>query len=127
MNYYSPALSSITLEQMRSGMRALPPRFRAEAEELLDSCIQVIVSWIPGNIAKHMKIDPAIEQFLEQDARLRAFLSRYLDSDVSIQPRDVVMRLCFYWSEFTEALEYVGDPDHQEFFTTFHPQRLAAS
>jgi DNA excision repair protein ERCC-2 len=121
MNYYSPALSSITLEQMRSGMRALPPLFRAEAEELLDGCIQVIVSCIPGNIAKHMKIDPAIEQFLEQDVRLRAFLSRYLDSDVSIQPRDVVMRLCFYWSEFTEALEYCGDPDHQEFFTTFHP------
>ncbi|HYA88444.1 MAG TPA: ATP-dependent DNA helicase [Nitrospirota bacterium] len=121
MDYYSPALSSSTLEQMRSGMRALLPLFRAEAEELLDSCIRVIVSCSPGKIAKPVKISPAIEQFVEQDIRLRSFLSRYLDSDVAIQPRDVVMRLSFYWSEFTEALEYVGDPDHQEFFTTFHP------
>jgi DNA excision repair protein ERCC-2 len=121
MDYYSPALSSITLEQMRSETRALPPLFRIEAEELLDGCKQVVASCAPDNMAKPMKIDPAIEPFLDQDASLRAFLSRYLDSDVAIQPRDVVMRLCFYWSEFTETLAYVNDPDHQEFFTTFHP------
>ena len=121
MDYYSPALSSITLEQMRSETRTLAPRFRVEVEELLASCIQVIVTCTPDKTTGPMKINPAIEPFLEQDSRLRAFLSRYLDSDVTIQPRDVVMRLCFYWSEFTEALGYVGDPDHQEFFTTFHP------
>lgn len=121
MGYYSPALSSITLEQMRSGTRSLPPLFRVEAEELLDGCLQVILSCMPDKAAKPAKIAPAIKPFLEQDSRLRAFLSRYLDSDVAIQPRDVVMRLCFYWSEFTEALAYVNDPDHQEFFTTFHP------
>ena len=121
MDYYSPALSSITLEQMRSGMRALPPLFRSEAEELLDGCVHVIASCMPGKPVKPVKIDPAVEHFVEQDARLRSFLLRYLGSDVAIQPRDVIMRLCFYWSEFTEALEYVGDPDHQEFFTIFHP------
>ena len=31
------------------------------------------------------------------------------------------MRLCFYWSGFTEALEYAADPGAEEFFTTFHP------
>jgi DNA excision repair protein ERCC-2 len=121
MDYYSPALSSITLELMRSGMRMIPARFRAEVEELLDGCIQVIVSCMPRKIEKPLKINPAIEQFLEQDNRLRAFLSRYLDSDVVVQPRDAVLKLCFYWSEFTETLEYIGNPDHQEFFTTFHP------
>ncbi len=121
MDYYSPALSSLTLEQMRSGMCTLPLLLRVEAEELLDGCMQVLVSCMPDKIAKPAKIDPKIELFLEQDNRLRAFLSRYLDSDVVIQPRDVVMRLCFYWAEFTEALAYVGDPDHQEFFATFHP------
>ena len=62
-----------------------------------------------------------MDPFLEQDARLRTFLSRYLDSDVEIRHQDVLLRLCFYWSEFTEALEYVVDPGRQEFFTTYHP------
>lgn len=31
------------------------------------------------------------------------------------------MRLCFYWSEFTSALEFVATPKRSEFFTTFQP------
>ena len=31
------------------------------------------------------------------------------------------MRLCFYWSAFVEALEYIAEPDTDEFFVTFHP------
>lgn len=27
----------------------------------------------------------------------------------------------YYWAEFTETLEFVGDPDRQEFFTAFYP------
>jgi DNA excision repair protein ERCC-2 len=121
MDYYSPSLSTITLEQMRSEIRHLPSRFRQEAGELLDSCIQVVISCRPEGSAKPMRIDPPVDPFLEQDSRLRAFLSRYLDSDVEIQRGDVVMRLCFYWSEFSEGLEHVADPAHEEFFTTFHP------
>ncbi len=121
MDYYSPALSSIVLEQMREEVRKLPARFRNEAEDLLEGCIQVIASCCPRENSKPTKIDPPINSFLEQDSNLRAFLSRYLDSDIEIQPRDVALRLSFYWSEFTEALEYAADPDRQEFFTTFHP------
>ena len=108
MDYYSPALSSLVLEQMRSEIGSLPSRFQAEAEELLGSCIQVIASCSPEGTSKPQKIDPPVDAFLEQDAKLRTFLSRYLDSDVVIQPRDVIMRLCFYWSAFAEALEYAG-------------------
>jgi DNA excision repair protein ERCC-2 len=82
----------------------------------------VIASCKPEEHAGPAKIDPPIASFLERDARLRAFLSRYLDSGIELQSRDVVMRLCFYWSAFTEALEYLGDPETEEFFTTFHPQ-----
>ena len=121
MSYYSPALSSITLESMRAGIRQLPDRFHREAEELLDGCIRTIAACSPGRISTPSKIDPPRDPFLEQDAKLRAFLSRYLDSDVEIRPRDVVMGLCLYWSEFTDALEFIGDPDHHEFFSTFHP------
>ena len=79
MDYYSPALSSITLEQMRSGARALPPLFRDEAEELIDGCMQVIASCAAGNIRKRMESDPKIELFLAQDARLHGFRAGYLD------------------------------------------------
>jgi DNA excision repair protein ERCC-2 len=121
MDYYSPSLSSITLEKMRDEIRNVPSPLRNEAEELLDGCIQTIVSCRPEESSKPAKIDPPVNPFLAQDSKLRALLSRYLDSGVEIQPRDVILRLCFYWSEFTEVLEYVCDPDRQEFFTTFHP------
>jgi DNA excision repair protein ERCC-2 len=120
MDYYSPSLSSLVFEQMRDEIRSVPARFRAEAEDLLDSCIRVVASCRPADRAKPGKMDPPIDSFLDQDSRLRAFLSRYLDSECELQPRDVVMRLCFYWSGFTEALEYVADPGAKEFFTTFH-------
>lgn len=121
MDYYSPALSTVTIEQMLGEIRDIPSRFRAEAGELLDACIQVIASCRPEGSSNPSRIEPPIDSFLEQDSKLRAFLSRYLDSDVDVQRGDIVMRLCFSWSEFTGALEYVADPDSEEFFTTFHP------
>jgi DNA excision repair protein ERCC-2 len=121
MDYYSPSLSSDMLEQMRSGIHMLPPLFRGEGEKLLDGCIQTIASCVPEEISLPAKVNLSLDPFLEQDGRLRAFLSRYLDSDVEIKPRDVILKLCFAWSEFTEMLEYAVDPDRKEFFTTFHP------
>lgn len=121
MDTYSPALSSVTLEGMRGEIRELPARFRREAEELLDGCLRAVASCRQGERGGPVRIDPPGDLFLEQDARLRAFLSRYLDSEVEIRQKDAVLRLCFYWSEFAEALEYAGDPGRPEFFTTFHP------
>ncbi len=123
MDMYSPELSSVTLESMREGVRALPPRFRGDAEELLDSSIQVLLDCRPpqGPRDSAVRIQPPASPFLEQDSRIRAFLSRYLESDVEIAPKDVVLRLSFYWSEFTAALEYVSNPATQEFFTTYQP------
>ena len=121
MDYYSPALSSVALEKMREEILKLSPRFRREAEELLDGCLQSVASCRIGKSSKPMRIVPPVDRFLEQDVRLRSFLSRYLDSDIEIEQQDVILRLCFYWSEFIEVLEHVVDPDRQEFFTTYHP------
>ena len=121
MDYYSPALSSAALERMREEIGKIFPRFRREAEELLDGCMRAVASCGHGGSARPMRIEPPTELFLEQDARLRAFLSRYLDADMEIERQDVILRLCFYWSEFTEGLAYVADPRREEFFTTFHP------
>lgn len=120
MDYYSPELSSVVLEKMRDGMGSLPARFRREAEGLLDGCLNVVTSCRSDTASKPMRIDPPVERFLEQDARLRAFLTRYLESDAEIGHEDVVLRLSFYWSEFTETLGHAADPERREFFTTFH-------
>jgi len=109
------------LEKMRDEIRKVPSLFRREAEELLDGCLRVIASCHNGASSRPLRIAPPVDHFLEQDARLRTFLSRYLDSDLDIEHQDVILRLCFYWSAFTETLEQVVDPDRQEFFTTYHP------
>jgi DNA excision repair protein ERCC-2 len=121
MEYYSPLLSTVVLERMRDEMGKVPSLFRCEAEELVNGCIRVVASCSSGEGSRPMRIDPPVAHFLEQDARLRAFLSRYLDSDLEIQKQDVILRLSFYWSEFTETLAYVADPDRDEFFTTWQP------
>jgi DNA excision repair protein ERCC-2 len=132
MDYYSPALSSAVLEKMREETYELPIRFRGEAEEIIEDCLEAILSCRPELPAgskddirgkRGSKIEPPTEPFLEQDLKLKNFLSRYLDSDVEIKPRDVILRISFYWSEFTEALAYVRDPSRTEFFTTYthHP------
>jgi len=121
MDYYSPALSSVILEKMRDEIRKANARFRYEAEELLDGCLQAVAACQKGDSAKSHRIEPPMELFRDQHARLSTFLSRYLDSGVEIPNQDVILRLCYYWAEFTETLEFVGDPDRQEFFTAFYP------
>lgn len=121
MDNYSPLLSSVMLEKMRSEIQRVLPLFRREAEELLDDCLRAVASCRSGESSRPMRITPPVDRFLELDARLGAFLSRYLASEVDIEQHDVILRLCFYWSEFTETLEHVVDPDREEFFTTYHP------
>ena len=121
MDYYSPSLSTFVLEMMRQDIRLLPGKFSSEAEGLLNDCQAVIRACAPADCKKPIRIQPPVRQFMEQDDHLRTFLSTYLKGDVDIQPRDVVMRLSFYWSAFTDALEFVTS-GREEFFTTFNPQ-----
>ncbi|OFZ19095.1 MAG: DEAD/DEAH box helicase [Bdellovibrionales bacterium GWB1_55_8] len=125
MDYYSPGISTAVLERLRQGIRELPNRFSEPAEELLDECIQRVIACRPveasGSEKRSVEIAAPVESFFDQDARLRSFLSQYLASDIEIRPKDVVLRLSFYWSEFTAALEYAADEERTEFFTTYHP------
>lgn len=120
MDYYSPALSTATLEKMREDIQNLRRDFRKDALALLDSCIAVVKSCAPPDCRQACKVEPPIKVFMTQDAELRQFLASYLKSDVEIEARDVVLRLCFYWAEFTGALEFVSG-GHEEFFTTYNP------
>jgi DNA excision repair protein ERCC-2 len=127
MDYYSPALSSPVLEKMREELGNAPPLFRREALELLDACLRTIACCCVAGSSRPMRINPPVELFLEQDERLRGFLSRYLESDVEIGHQDAILRLCFYWSEFSQALEFVADPDRDEFFTSYFPHPAGAA
>ena len=127
MDYYSPSLAAATLEGMRDEIRALSAPFAGEAEPLLDGCLRSVAACGGGKRPGPVRIDPPADVFLEQEGRLRTFLARYLDSGVEIAPRDVLLRLCLYWSSFTEALGYAVDSDRQEFFTTYHPQPLGGT
>jgi len=119
MSYYSPSLSTAALEMMRVEIRALPEKFRADAETLLESCLQTILSCQPAIKKQSQIIEAPSAVFLEQESRVRDLLTRYLDSDVEIRPRDIILRLSFYWSEFTAALGFVGEDGRPEFFTSY--------
>jgi DNA excision repair protein ERCC-2 len=120
MDYYSPALSSVTLEKMRTEISLLPKQFQTEAFSFIDECIEVIISCRPDQQSQSSKINPKPDPFLMLDSQLRLFLFRYLDSEGEIQPRDVIIRLCFYWSEFTAALTFVSNEERTQFVTIFH-------
>ena len=127
MDYYSPRLSCLVLEAMRAELQKLPSLFRREAIELLDGCVRAVASCGSGKNAAPARIDPPCEPFLEQDAKLRGFLSRYLESDLEIRQKDPVLSLAFYWSEFSQVLEVAANSAKQEFFTTFHPHQAGGS
>lgn len=121
MGYYSPALSSFQLEKMKEDIKSLPKKFAKECEALVRDMIGVIKSVAPENCQKATHVELLLEPFLEMDEHLRSFLSRYLESDVEIKPRDVVLRLVFYWSEFTDVLKQIIEVKRPEFFFTYHP------
>lgn len=120
MDYYSPSLSILALERMREDLPAIPKKFHAEAYAQIEECIRIVKTSGSGKAQGPEKIEPPVNSFLVQDAELRTFLSTYLNANLDIQPQDPIMRLSFYWSEFTSALEFVTD-GREEFFTTFHP------
>ena len=120
LEYYSPELSSSTLEKMRADIQRLPEKHSKKTLKLLDDCLAAVASAGPKDCRQATLVDPPAHRFLEQDAILREHLSNYLKSDVEIFPRDPVMRLCFYWAEFSDALQFVAG-GRKEFFTTFQP------
>jgi DNA excision repair protein ERCC-2 len=123
MGYYSPALSSLALEKMREDIKALPKKLAKECESLLNSCLKVIQDCRPQGFKSNTRIKLEFEPFAAQNEELRSFLTKYLDSETEIKPRDVVLRLIFYWGEFTDIIEKISLDDKPEFFITFQSDR----
>lgn len=116
MGNFSPVLSSLSLESMREDIENLPKKFRREGVELLEMCLDTLKSITPDKVeTKSSNLN--FESFVAVNEELKAFLSSYLDSEVEIKARDVVLRMVFYWGEFTEIISDL-DPTQGEFFIT---------
>jgi DNA excision repair protein ERCC-2 len=116
MGNFSPVLSTSFLENLREDIKALPKKFSREGIELLDMSLSTLKSITPDKI-ETKSADLNFENFISVNEDLKAFLSSYLDSEIEIKARDVVLRLVFYWSEFTDIISEI-DPSQGEFFIT---------
>jgi DNA excision repair protein ERCC-2 len=116
MGNFSPTLSTTFLESLREDIKKLPKKFRKDAEDLLDGCIQTVERITPDK-KETKNISLNAEDFIAMNEELKGFLSAYLDSDVEIKAKDVVLRLVFYWGEFHDILLSIGN-GRKEFFMT---------
>lgn len=116
MGNFSPSLSTFFFESLRKDVEALPKKFRADGLSLLDLCLETIRDFAPSKV-ETIPLNPEIEAFTQVNEELKSFLSTYLDSDVEIKARDVVLRMVFGWGEFTEILVSLS-PEHSQFFMT---------
>jgi DNA excision repair protein ERCC-2 len=118
MEYLSPELSSAFLENLRLPLNQIVAGFQREALQLLNSSIHLIQAQNPLKRREQFAIAELPALFIEQDAILKDFMARYLDSDFDIASNDPVMLLSRYWSEFVAALPNVARP---EFFISYQP------
>lgn len=116
MGNFSPSLSTAFFESLRKDIEALPKKFRADGLSLLELCLETIRDCAPTRI-ETIPLRPEIQAFTQVNEELKSFLSTYLDSDVEIKAKDVVLRMVFGWGEFTEILISIS-PEHSQFFMT---------
>lgn len=120
MDYFSPALSVVYIERLKPQLEKLQASLKEKFQCLLEDCISIIKRCgEPTKFGPH-KIVPPVSEFKEQENKLREFLSLYLESDSVIGPEDGVIGLFNYWSEFSQALEWVTS-GREEFFTSYYP------
>ena len=131
MDEYSPGLSTSYLKKLEEELLSLPKKgpirkFQKEGRQLIQDCCGILRESRPKQApqvpSKGMRIDLSSTPFIEQDLRLRGFLSRYLESDAEILAKDPVLKLCFSWSSFAETLEMIENSTEEtksRFFTTY--------
>lgn len=114
-SYYSPSLSSFTLELMRPGLERLPAPFGIKGVDLLNRCLSIIEMHRPDFCKGASVVELDRGALLEHEGKINDYMMSYLESDIEIQTQDPVLKLANTWSNFVEACEFVGE----NFFVTY--------
>lgn len=120
MDYYSPELAGNFFWKLQQTLEKYPKPFSVKLNAILDSCIRIINQCTTPNTKTPHRIEPPIRDFKKQNELLNEFLTEYLESDLEIEEEDPILKLCNYWSDFTDALEFV-EQGNGAFFTSFNP------
>ncbi len=119
MSYYSPELTIFSLTRIEVDLAKVPKRFAEQGRDLIQECIKIIKDLRPDGENKTVAISIDPEPFREQEIKLRALLTKYLESDLEIQTKDPILGLTFYWSEFTEMVGFVHGSNQPAFFSLY--------
>lgn len=120
MDYFSPSLAVKFFETYLTILTNYPALFQKKLTKIVNQCITTIRQCALPAINKIHLVKVSIQSFKQQEEALNKFLSYYLESDLTIEINDPILKLCNYWSEFTAALELIN-PDDDEFFISYDP------
>ncbi|STX55789.1 DEAD/DEAH box helicase [Legionella beliardensis] len=124
MDYFSPVLEVEFFKTYLYELDKYPQAFQKKLKEILNQCIATIEGCaLPNVYEPHLTKAPEA-LFKRQEECLNQLLTDYLESDLAIEPNDLILKLVNYWSDFTAALEFVNQ-GREEFFISFNPKRHA--
>lgn len=122
MDYFSPELEVGFFENYLNALDRYPQPFQKKLIQIIIQCIETIHLCATPNVYEPHRVVVSEHLFKKQEEVLNQFLSDYLESDITIEEQDPILKLCNYWSDFTDALEFVNQ-DKDEFFISFHPRK----
>ena len=120
MDYFSPKLEVRFFEYYLNGLDKYPNSFKVKLREGITQCIKLIHETATSNLRVPHRVTVSEKDFKKQEESLNQLLTDYLESDLIIEVNDPILKLVNYWSEFTQALEFVNS-EQEEFFISFNP------
>lgn len=124
MDYFSPILEVKFFENYLNALDRYPHPLQKKLIKIINQCINIIDSCaLPHVFEPHITKAPE-ELFKQQEEKLNQLLTDYLESDLTIESDDPILKLFNYWSDFTAALEFVN-AGRDEFFISFNPKEHA--
>ncbi|WP_058532940.1 ATP-dependent DNA helicase [Legionella saoudiensis] len=124
MDYFSPALEVAFFERYLDALDRYPHPFQKKLTKVIHQCISIIDDCALPNVYEPHITQAPEEAFKKQEEKLNQLLTDYLESDLTIESDDPILKLFNYWSDFTAALEFVNQGG-EEFFISFHPKHHA--
>lgn len=91
--------------------------------KMINQCINIIDSCALPHVFEPHITKASEELFKQQEEKLNQLLTDYLESDLTIESDDPILKLFNYWSDFTAALEFVN-AGRDEFLSPLIPNSM---